>query len=465
MTSPLSLPGGGWVVPGNRWDLVPFPPESAPDVSVVVTHFESQASLDLVLAALTDQTHPRTRLQVVVADDGSARPPDLAAGAELGATLVRQKNRGFRAAAARNLGAAAADGDVLVFLDADTVPEPDYLTRLTRLPAVLPDALVGGRRRHAHLTGWSPARWRAWRSGQDPGPVELTEPAWLREAYARTNDLLRPDPRNYRFLISATMACSRRLFTEIGGFDASMVGYGGEDWDLAFRAENAGAVLAHQSDAVAWHDGPEWAERDIADGVRRRSKTAETLALARRIPEPGARGRGRIFEVPDLLAALDVTGWPTASAVLTIQTVLAAGDVHIVVTGAGSAQLQGEFAPDPRVRTDDPSDHVRDRARATLRVLAPLRGPDPAGSWSGLADRLHQEGLARLTVADEDGPLVVLTARRAERRARRWSTDLGRPAPELAALLFGADTVPAPAVGLTRLPGEPSLAAVYGGWG
>ncbi len=465
MTGPLPLPGGGWVVPGNRWDLLPSPPEPAPEVSVVVTHFESQGGLDLVLAALTGQTHPRTRLQVVVSDDGSARPPDLSAGAELGATLVRQENRGFRAAAARNLGAAATDGQVLVFLDADTIPEPDYLARLTRLPAVLPDALVGGRRRHADLTGWTPPRWREWMSGQAPGPVELTEPAWLRDAYARTGDLLRPDPRNYRFLISATMACSRRLFTEIGGFDASMVGYGGEDWDLAFRAENAGAVLAHRSDAVAWHDGPEWAERDMPDEVRWRNKTIETLALARRIPEPGARGRGRIFEVPDLLAALDVTGWPTASAVLTVQTVLAAGDVQIVVSGDGAAELQAEFAPDPRVRTDDPPDHVQDRVRATLQVLAPLRGPDPARAWSGLTDRLHREGLARLTVADENGPLAVLTARRAERRAQRWATELGRAAPDLAELLFGAETIFAQVVGLTRLSGEPSLAAVYGGWG
>ena len=465
MTAPLPLPGGGWVVPGNRWDLVPFGPDQPPQVSVVVTHFDNQADLDLVLAALAGQTHPRARLQVVVSDDGSARPPDLSAGADLDPILVRQEDRGFRAAAARNLGAAAGDGEVLVFLDADTVPEPDYVSCLTRLPAVLPDALVGGRRRHADLTDWTPARWRAWRSGQGPGPLELTEPGWLRDAYARTDDLLRTEPRNYRFLISATMACSRRLFDEIGGFDPSMVGYGGEDWDLAFRAGNAGAVLAHQRDAVAWHDGPDWAGRDLPDDVRRRSKTAETLALARRIPEPGARGRGRIFDVPDLIAGLDVTGWPTASAVLTIQTVLAAGDVQVVVRGAGAAAVREEFDADPRVRTDNPRDAVQDRSRATLLVLAPLRGSDPVAAWSGLRDRLHQQGLARLTVADELGPLAVFTARRAERRARRWAADLGREEAELAELLFGVQTIPAEVAGLLRLPGEPSLAAVYGGWG
>ena len=100
----------------------------------MVPYFEAQHQLDLVLAGLAAQTHPASRLEVVVADDGSSTPPDLGAAGPLTAQLVRQPDRGFRAAAARNLGASAASGDVLVFLDGDTVPEPAYLERLARLP-------------------------------------------------------------------------------------------------------------------------------------------------------------------------------------------------------------------------------------------------------------------------------------------------------------------------------------------
>ena len=34
-----------------------------------------------------------------------------------------------------------------------------------------------------------------------------------------------------------------------------------DDWDLAARAFYNGAALMHEARPVAWHDGPDWAER------------------------------------------------------------------------------------------------------------------------------------------------------------------------------------------------------------
>lgn len=227
---PAALPLGGdrWVVPDNRWDLLDGRrPDTAPTVSVVVPHHEAQADLDLVLTALTLQDHPATRLQVVVADDGSRVLPDTRAAGGLDVRVVRQQRAGFRAAAARNLGAAAAEGHVVAFLDGDTVPEPGYLRALTRLPALLPDALTVGRRRHADLGGWSPARLRAWLTRGGPPPRELTEPTWLRDGYREHRDLLDVDSRSHRYVISAVMALHRDLLTELGGFDERFSSYGG----------------------------------------------------------------------------------------------------------------------------------------------------------------------------------------------------------------------------------------------
>ena len=71
---------GQVAVPGNRWDLLARARTAVqPLVSVVIPYYQNQAGLDLVLTALDRQTYPRERLEIVVADDGSARAPDTAA--------------------------------------------------------------------------------------------------------------------------------------------------------------------------------------------------------------------------------------------------------------------------------------------------------------------------------------------------------------------------------------------------
>lgn len=363
------------LVPGNRWDLLP--PAPRPTVSVVVPHYDQQAQLDRTLAALAGQAD-----EVVVADDGSAVAPTVPAGVR----LVRQEDRGFRAAAARNLGAAATTGQVLVFLDADTVPEPGFVDALVRRAAACPDVLAVGRRRHADLSG----------DGR-----ELPEPAWLTEAYAASRDLLDADGRSFRFVISAVMACRRELFEDLGGFDERYVGYGGEDWDLAYRAWNAGAVLVHERDAVAVHDGPDWAGRDAET---RATKDLETARLAALVPEPSTRGQALPGLLPDVL--VDVASYdPRCVTALLRQDhrdlqvrVAGAGELH-----AGAVREQGWTA-----------DQLA-RARVRVQLDEPvLLAPHVVGE---LVARV--EGELVLTV--QGRRVGTATTTRALGRARRWA--------------------------------------------
>ena len=141
--------------------------------------------IDNVFGSIRVVAHdePTVRLvahEVVVADDGSSHAPQVPRGVR----LVRQADDGFRAAAARNLGVAASTGDLLVLLDADTVPEPHFVERMVALPEALPEALVVGRRRHADLAGTSPGG----AIEEVAPPREIPEPAWLREAYDASRD-------------------------------------------------------------------------------------------------------------------------------------------------------------------------------------------------------------------------------------------------------------------------------------
>ena len=103
-----------------------------------------------------------------MADDGSPEPPEP--GHRPYPVQVRwQPDLGFGAAAARNLGARAARGEVIVFLDQDCVPSPAYLEHVMSATSSGWDLTVG-RRRHVDLTGWPADRTAAWLRLAGPSP-------------------------------------------------------------------------------------------------------------------------------------------------------------------------------------------------------------------------------------------------------------------------------------------------------
>ncbi len=422
-----------WVV-GNRWDALDgVDPEVLPRVSVIVAHYDQPAALTRTLHALSVQDYPSELIEIVVADDGSPGEVSVPAGV----VLVRQEDRGFRLAAARNLGVAASSGDVLCFLDADTAPEPGYVRALTRLPALLPEALTVGRRRHADFAGVA-----------SDAPVvdaaadhELPEPAWLADEYARSRNLRDADDRSYRFVIGAVMACSRRMFDETGGFDESFTTYGGEDWEWAHRLWQAGALLAHVPDAVAWHDGPEWADRD-GSGLERAN--AQTLRLVSSIPVAGSAPRGLWGDAPDLLVRL--RGAPAPAALfIALDSLLAAFPQARVMLDAGTAPP----VDDPRIIVGG----VEPDARVVWELGHPIVVLDPPGIVGCIAG-LGTGDVGTVELLGADGsPLGALRARRALKRAERWGTTAG----------FETERVRAP--GIHRLRPDPRVEAWVGGWG
>ncbi|WP_158544551.1 glycosyltransferase family 2 protein [Blastococcus sp. TBT05-19] len=340
-------------------------PEEPPAVSVVVPHYEAPHDLDLVLTALELQDHPLHLLDVVVADDGSRTRPDPGPR-PYAVQVVAQADEGFRAAAARNLGAGVARGAVLCFLDADTVPEPGYVSAVVRHLADGAD-LVVGRRRHADLGAMSPGRLRRWLTEGSDAPEVLGEPAWLAEAYARTDDLRSAGDDAYRFVISAVLSVSRRLFEEVGGFEEAFGSYGGEDWEFAHRCWLHGADFVHAPDAVAWHDGPDFAGR-TPDAEALRSRNVEALALARFVPGPATRGHGLVWAYPDVVVRLDDSAVPDAQVVASVASLLAGSDCGVWLR-RGSAV---EVLDDPRVHRGEPSAAVLARCRFRVDLDRPV---------------------------------------------------------------------------------------------
>ena len=380
---PVAAPADwGWVEVSRRWRELwdeafrpwlrgnrrPVPGAPAPAVSVVIPYFNDPAGLREVLAGVAASDFDG-EVEVIVADDGSTIPPEV--DSPLPVRVVRQEDRGFRAAAARNLGAAHARHPVLVFLDGDTVPGPGYLSAATRWVAAQERAVVVGERRQ-----------------------DGVEPAWLRDAWADTEDLERADETSWRFVLSCVLTCSTQFFRAIGGFDDSMVGYGGEDWEFGWRAWNAGAVFIHEPQAVADHREDDWAARRVADdgvsvaGVA--EKNAESQALARRITHPIARPQGVLFD--------------TADVVVTFAEVVAAPGVRerVIASWAGAGDTQVQVAEIPELFAADPRVGPHAQGRVRVDLLRPVLAPEDLPGLIAAAESMG--GRAEVIV---DGDVVA----------------------------------------------------------
>lgn len=102
-----------------------------PLVSIIVPTYNEEADIQRTLDALVNQ-HYKKR-QVIVVDGASTdRTVELVATYKdrLALKVIRQtENKGV--ASGRNEGIKAASGEILVLLNADVAPEPDFLDKIT----------------------------------------------------------------------------------------------------------------------------------------------------------------------------------------------------------------------------------------------------------------------------------------------------------------------------------------------
>ena len=114
---------------------LPADPDDLPLVTVVITHFERPGHLLEAVESVVRQDYPN--LEILIVDDGSARPSTLEQIAAMGryfdrvgARLIRQENRYL--GAARNRGLAEARGEFVLFLDDDDLALPTLVSTLAR---------------------------------------------------------------------------------------------------------------------------------------------------------------------------------------------------------------------------------------------------------------------------------------------------------------------------------------------
>jgi len=210
----------------------PLVPRARRSVSVVIPAYNAGQTLGPVLEALQAQEPPPD--QIVVVDNGSSDgTADVAE--RLGAQLVRAE--GGYAGGARNRGWDVATGDVVVFLDADSVPGPGWRAGLERALAEFPATIVGCARTFRARTAWG----------------------WVGYLQSETPYLPLGEPRRVAFVCSYCVAVPRDAPVR---WDES---YGGEDGIFCADALDAGIDLVFDPRFHTIHDH----EKDSFASLRR----------------------------------------------------------------------------------------------------------------------------------------------------------------------------------------------------
>jgi len=204
-----------------------------PSISVIVPTYNRPRRLAACLAALESVDFPREQFEVIVVDDGGSVPvrsviDELTLTLDL--TLVRQENAG--PGAARNTGARQAQGQCLVFLDDDCLPEPGWLTALAaRLEKGRPEAVAG-----KTINGC---------------PDNLFDCASHLLSYHQYDGYMN-EPAAVEFLATNNLAMQAGMFRAAGGFRADLaLAY--EDREFCDRWLRLGYRLTYAPEAVVRH--------------------------------------------------------------------------------------------------------------------------------------------------------------------------------------------------------------------
>lgn len=200
-------------------------------ISIIIPTYNEEEVILTCLESLSKQTIKD--FEVVIVDDGSI---DLTIQKIKSSSLERhfslkilsQKHLG--AGAGRNLGAKMANGDILIFVDADMTFDRNFLKMLTK--PIISGKTKGTFSKNEYVANWNNIWAKCWNINE----------GW--------EDKKR-HPKNYPDRQKVFRAILKKEFEKVGGFTPG--GYN-DDWSLS---DKLGYQADVASNAIFYHKNPE----------------------------------------------------------------------------------------------------------------------------------------------------------------------------------------------------------------
>jgi glycosyltransferase involved in cell wall biosynthesis len=221
-----------------------------PFVSVIIPVYNAEQTLGACLESLIRQTYPQDRYEIIIVDDGSQDNTVMLART-FPVVLVSQENQG--PGAARNRGINIAKGDIILFTDADCIPEKNWIEAMV-LPFKNPEIMgvkgIYKTRQHSLVARFAQLEYE--------------------EKYQK----LRQDDF-IDFVDTYAAGFRKTVFLEEGGFDPDFPIAAGEDADFSYRLATRGYKMIFHPDAIVYHHHPD----TLVKYLRRKFKTAHSRVM------------------------------------------------------------------------------------------------------------------------------------------------------------------------------------------
>ncbi len=196
--------------------------------SVIIPTYNSEDTIGMCLAALYNQSINKDEYEIILVDDGSTDNTKNIVK-DFPVRYCYQENSG--PASARNKGAGLAKGEIILFTDADCVPDYNWISEMIK-PFKDPEVVA--------VKG-------AYRTLQDSIVARFAQ-LEFEERFEMLKKMGSID-----MIDTYSAAFKKGVFLKMGGFDTGFPVANNEDTELSYRMSKEGFKMVFNPDAVVCH--------------------------------------------------------------------------------------------------------------------------------------------------------------------------------------------------------------------